>query len=168
MPPIDPQSLDRLYRQQAPALRLYARQWLGGGGEDLVHDAFVRLAQQRSPPDRVVPWLFRVVRNAALMANRTAARRQKREAAAGNTDPWFAPGADPLEADEAARMLAELPLDQREVIVARIWGGLTFEEIARLTGTALPSAYRRYHAGLAQLRERLEGRWPLTNQNPTT
>ena len=34
----------------------------------------------------------------------------------------------------ATRALEGLPLAEREVVVARIWGGLSFEEIAGLTG----------------------------------
>jgi RNA polymerase sigma-70 factor (ECF subfamily) len=59
-----------------------------------------------------------------------------------------------------------LPLEQREVVVARIWGGLTFEEVARLAGCSLPTAQRRYQAGLAVLRERLDCPW--TNIPPAT
>jgi hypothetical protein len=69
---MEPTVLGRLYRQHAPALRLYARQW-GGSAEDLVQEAFVRLAQQTPPPEQILPWLYRVVRNAALMALCTAA-----------------------------------------------------------------------------------------------
>ena len=65
MPSIEPDALGRLYRQHAPALRLYARQW-PGAGEDLVQDAFVKLARQSPPPEQVLPWLYRVVRNGAL------------------------------------------------------------------------------------------------------
>ena len=52
------------------------------------------------------------------------------------------------------------------MIVARLWGGLTFEEVGRLAGCSPPTAHRRYQAGLAELRERLEGRW--TRTAPTT
>jgi DNA-directed RNA polymerase specialized sigma24 family protein len=55
-----------------------------------------------------------------------------------------------------------LPLEQREVVVARIWGGLTFEELAHLVGCSLPTAHRRYQAGLVALRERLKGPWTHT------
>jgi RNA polymerase sigma factor (sigma-70 family) len=164
MRPMTPTILGQLYRQHAPALRLYARQW-GGGAEDLVQIAFVRLAQQMPPPERVVPWLYRVVRNEALAAQRSATRRRRREQRAGSPEAWFSPAEDRIDADEAARHLAELPLDFREVIVARLWGGLTFDEVAVLVGCSLPTAHRRYHTGLAQLRERLEGQWTRT---PTT
>jgi RNA polymerase sigma factor (sigma-70 family) len=164
MRPLDPEVLGDLYRRHAPALRLYARQW-PGAGDDLVHDAFVRLAGQCPPPELVLPWLYRVVRNAALADRRSAGRRRRRETVASAPEAWFSPTENRLDAREAARRLAELPLGMREIIVARLWGGLTFEEVARLIGCSLPTAHRRYHAGLAELRERLEGRW---NTTPTT
>src|SRR5947209_3201457 len=161
MRPMEPPQLGRLYRQHAPALRLYARQW-GSGAEDLVQDAFVQLARQTPPPEHILPWLYRVVRNAAHAAHRHAARRRRREERVGTPEVWFAAVDDVLDAREATRRLAELPLDLREVIVARLWGGLTFEEVAQLVGCSLPTAHRRYQAGLAELRERLEGRWKIT------
>jgi RNA polymerase sigma-70 factor (ECF subfamily) len=158
---IAPEELGRLYREYAPALRLYARQW-PGGTEDLVQDAFAKLAQQSPAPDQVLPWLYRVVRNAALSASRGEARRRRREDRASAAEAWFAAADDRIDGREATRLLAELPLEQREVVVARIWGGLTFDEVARLAGCSLPTAHRRYQAGLAALRERLKGSWTHT------
>ena len=57
-----------------------------------------------------------------------------------------------LDAALASEALAKLPLEQREVIVAHLWGGLTFEQIAELTGGSAATAWRRYGAGLAELR----------------
>jgi RNA polymerase sigma factor (sigma-70 family) len=164
---MEPTALGRLYRQHAPALRLFARQW-GGSAEDLVQEAFVRLAQQTPPPEQILPWLYSVVRNAARMAQRTATRRRQREQRASKPEAWFITNEDRLDAGEATRLLVELPLELREVIVARLWGGLTFEEIARLVGCSLPTAHRRYQTGLAQLRERLDGRWIQTPIAPKT
>ena len=59
-----------------------------------------------------------------------------------------------------------LPLEQREVLVARLWGGLTFEQIAELNGTSSSSTHRLYHAGLAALRERLRVSCPNSPSNP--
>ena len=156
MPRIAPDELGRLYREHARALCLYAWQW-PEGDEDLVQDAFVKLAQQSPEPEQVLPWLYRVVRNGALAAGRGAARRRRREKRVSAAEAWFAAAEDHIDGREATRLLAELPLEQREVVVARIWGGLLFEEIAQLTGCSLPTAHRRYQAGLAALRERLEG-----------
>jgi RNA polymerase sigma-70 factor (ECF subfamily) len=151
MPSLEPRELGRLYRQHAPALRLYARQW-GEGSEDLVQEAFVRLAQQLSPPDQVLPSLYRVIRNQALADNRGAIRRRQRETRQGDYAStllnWFADAGDQLDAQEATRLLGELSLEFREVVVARLWSGLTFAEIAELVGCSLPTAQRRYQAAL--------------------
>lgn len=167
MPSMEPDALGRLYRQHAPALRLYARQW-PGVGEDLVQDAFVKLARQSPPPEQALPWLYRVVRNGALALGREAVRRRRREGRAGAPEAWFAAVDDRLDAQDVVRHLAALPLELREVIVARLWGGLTFDEIARLVGCSLPTAHRRYQTGLSELRERLDGRWTRNSPLPTT
>jgi RNA polymerase sigma factor (sigma-70 family) len=164
MPPLTPHDLGLLYRQHAPALRLYARQW-PGCADDIVQDAFVALARQSPPPDSVAPWLYHVVRTGAAAVARSTARRRRREGVASNPEAWFAATDDRLDAADAARALADLPLEFREVIVARLWGGLTFDEVARLVGCSLPTAHRRYHAGLTELRKRLEGQ---CNRTPTT
>jgi RNA polymerase sigma factor (sigma-70 family) len=163
MAQIAPEELGRLYREHAPALRLYARQW-PYGEEDLVHDAFIKLAQQSPPPVQVLPWLYRVVKNSALAAGRGAARRRRREDRVSGLEVWFDAGDDQLDGREATRLLADLPLEQREVVVARIWGGLTFDEVAEVAACSLATAHRRYNAGLATLRERLMGPWTC----PTT
>ena len=159
--PMEPTLLGCLYRQHAPALRLYARQW-NGNADDLVQNAFVSLAQQSPPPLQVLPWLYRVVRNGALAAHRDASRRRQREQRASTPEAWFSMVEDHPDTDQAIRSLADLPVELREVIVARLWGGLTFEDIAQLVGCSLPTAHRRYQKGLAQLRKRLEGQWTQT------
>jgi RNA polymerase sigma-70 factor (ECF subfamily) len=166
MTPMEPQVLGRLYRQHAPALLLYARQW-ADYAEDLVQEAFVRLAQESPPPERALPWLYRVVRNEAHAVHRSGARRRRREEQVGSRVAWFAAVDDRLDAREATDQLALLPLELREVIVARLWGGLTFDEVARLVGCSLATAHRRYQAGLGELRERLEGRWTSPHPTPT-
>ncbi len=154
MPPLTPHDLGRLYRQHAPALRLYVRQW-PDCAEDIVQDAFIALARQSPPPEQAAAWLYRVVRNKAVASVRSTVRRRRRENAASAPEAWLGTADDRLDAAAAARALASLPLELREVIVARLWGGLTFDEVARLVGCSLPTAHRRYHAGLTELRTRL-------------
>jgi len=151
-----PEPIGRLIDTHAAALTLYARQWCAAP-EDVVQEAFVKLAAQVTAPPNVVPWLYTVVRNGALTAARADRRRQKHEATAASRSPaWFVPAEPPgLDAATAANALAQLPLDEREVIVAHLWGGLTFEQIGRLTGSSAATAYRRYAAGLTALRNRL-------------
>lgn len=151
-----PEVLARLIDRHAPALVLYARQWCDAP-EDIVQEAFLQLVRQKVPPRNVLPWLYRVVRNAALSAARASRRRQRHEAiAAGRSATWFQPAEGTgLDAEAAAAALGTLPVEQREVIVAYLWGGLTFKEIAALTGHPSSTIHRWYQTGIASLRERL-------------
>ena len=160
-----PELLAKLLDEHGPPLVLYARQWCNAP-EDVVQEAFLQLIRQKKPPDRVVPWLYRVVRNRAISVSRSQSRRQRYESAAAyRAEPWFLPVEDDcLDAAAASRALEELPLELRETIVARLWGGLSFDEIAELTETSISTAHRRYQAGLAALRARLENPCPLKNE----
>jgi RNA polymerase sigma factor (sigma-70 family) len=152
-----PDELAELVDRHAAALVLYARQWCGCP-EDVVQTAFLKLVRLRARPDNLVPWLYRVVRNGAIDASRAARRRQKYEAAAADrADPWFSPPDDPtgLDARAAADALATLPAETREIVVAHLWGGLTFEQIAQAVDSSAATCYRRYAAGLAALRLKL-------------
>src|SRR5262245_15244170 len=157
-----PQELAGLIDAHAAALVLFARQWCAAP-EDVVQDAFLKLVGQRTSPRDAAAWLYRVVRNAAIDAARSDRRRQKRESAAARPEGWFqAPEeTDDLDAAAATAALAALPLEQREPIVAHLWGGLTFEQIADVAGCAASTAFRRYSAGLAALRNRLGALCPL-------
>ena len=151
-----PELLGRLVDDHAAALVLYARQWCSTP-EDVVQEAFVKLVDQAMPPTSPLPWLYRVVRNGALAASRTEQRRRRHETAVAAQKPsWFVPTEAPgLDGALAAASLATLPIEQREAIVARLWGGLTFDQIAELAGSSSSSVHRWYVAGLATLRERL-------------
>jgi RNA polymerase sigma-70 factor (ECF subfamily) len=149
--------LGRLFDTHAGALRLYACQWCDGSvAEDVVQEAFVSLARQGSLPDQVAAWLHRVVRNAAISAGRSQRRRNKRESLVSSGEACFSTVDDRIDAQIAAQYLDELDPDCREVIIARVWGGLTFDEVARLQRCSLTTAYRRYQDGLMRLHQRLE------------
>jgi RNA polymerase sigma-70 factor (ECF subfamily) len=155
-----PDQLAELVNRHAAALVLYARQWCATP-EDVVQTAFLKLARQRTPPDNLLPWLYKVVRNGAIDASRAARRRQKYEGRAAEITPtWFEASDDPtgLDARAAAAALADLPQEIREIMVAHLWGGLTFEQIADMVGGSASTAYRRYAAGLDLLREKLDAR----------
>jgi RNA polymerase sigma-70 factor (ECF subfamily) len=158
-----PRHLAELIDRHGPALVLYARQWCAVP-EDVVQDAFLKLIALGPQPDDPAAWLYRVVRNRALDAAKTDRRRQKREAAA-RPDAWFVePEIDGLDADRAVAALERLPPELRETVVARLWGGLTFDQIAAASGCSASSAFRRYEAGIAALRESLGVSCP---SNPT-
>jgi RNA polymerase sigma-70 factor (ECF subfamily) len=153
---VGPELLSQLVERHAAALVLYARQWCSAP-EDVVQEAFLKLVEQRTPPANPAAWLFRVVRNAAISADRSARRRRRHEeTAAGRAPAWFEASDEPgLDAEAVTAALRVLPVDQREAIVAHLWGGLTFEQIGELAGCSSSTAHRRYLTGLAALRERL-------------
>jgi RNA polymerase sigma-70 factor (ECF subfamily) len=161
-----PEQLDRLVNEHAAALVLYARQWCAAP-EDVVQEAFVKLASRGQSPDNLVGWLYRVVRNGALAAARAERRRRRHETAAALRAPnWFAPvEAARLDGEIATAALQNLSIEEREALVAHLWGGLTFEQIGELTGVSSSTAHRRYLAGLYALRERL--RVPCPNDPKT-
>jgi RNA polymerase sigma-70 factor (ECF subfamily) len=158
-----PELLGRLVDAYAAALVLYARQWCAAP-EDVVQEAFLKLVVQKPPPEQPVLWLYKVVRNRAISAARSARRRHRYETEAAARSPtWFVPteGAG-LDAGAATAALRGLSEEQREMIVAHLWGGLTFEQISSVTGTPTSTAHRWYVAGLSTLRERLNQSCPKT------
>jgi RNA polymerase sigma-70 factor (ECF subfamily) len=133
----------------------------------------VKFAAQRTTPRDPAAWLFKAVRNGAINAGLAQRRRRRHEArAASAAAPWFdgdasARPAQALDPESAQAALAGLPLAQREVIVAHLWAGLTFEQIADVSGMSASSAHRSYQAGLRALRERLGVQCPTNPSRPT-
>lgn len=158
---VTPELLGRLLDEQGGALALYAAQWTEAA-DDCVQEALIELARQPRVPANVVAWLYRVVRNRAISQFRSAARRERREEFAARLrvrDSEAREGeapAEPCDAEDLAAALASLPDELRDVIVARSWSALNFEQIAELTGCSTSTAHRRYEAGLLALRKRLE------------
>jgi RNA polymerase sigma-70 factor (ECF subfamily) len=147
--------LRRVLAERGSALTLYARQWCDSP-EDAVQEALVRLAEQPVTPARLAPWLYRVTRNLAISQGRAARRRRRRETRAADGKAWFTSQPQPaLDAEAATAALEKLSGEAREVVVARIWGELTFEQIAEVTGLSTTTAHRRYAEGLERLRELL-------------
>ena len=170
---MEPDRIGALIEGLASGLHLFARQWTRSP-EDVVQDAFVALASLADEPREPTAWLYRAVRNGAINAGIAERRRQRRETVAvRQTSRWFeadptSPGSHDIDPDAAQAALADLPDPQREVIVAHLWGGLTFEQIATLTGSSSSAAHRHYRAGLQTLRNHLEApcRPPLTTTKP--
>jgi len=155
----------RLIDNHGATLVLCARQWCQEP-EDVVQEAFIKLVRQSRPPDDAVAWLYRVVRNGAIDASKMARRRQRREAAVARPVRWFIePEVDGLEAETAVTALERLVPEQREVIVARHWGGLSFEQIAEVVGCSASTAFRRYSAGVEDLRKQLGVSCPNRSSN---
>lgn len=145
-----------LYETKAAGLILYGSA-LGlshAEAEDVLQDTFVALMQQRQRPERVEHYCVRSFRNRALNYRRSLWRRIAREL---ESNHWFEATEEESPGECAAmRCLEELPLEQREVIVLKIWHSRTFEEIGELLDISPNTAAGRYRYGLQKMKNRLE------------
>ncbi len=152
------------FHQVAPSLVLYARQLTPSpaDADDVVQMAFVRWWRRFPDGDKDhIPLLYAAVRTIALDLRRSDSRRVKREAISEITLPGEdAPVFDvPPERRETAeivtRALAALPEEQREVVTLKLWGGLTFQEIATALGISINTVAGRYRYALNHLQKQL-------------
>ncbi|HWA84592.1 MAG TPA: sigma-70 family RNA polymerase sigma factor [Opitutus sp.] len=159
------QSWKEWFELHGPKLLLCARQWTRSraDAEDVVQDAFVRFwRRQRQLPGEPLALLLTSIRRAALDRARRESRRGAREedALAGDADDLGLFGTA-AEVDDRRRAiesaLLRLPSEQREVLVLRIWGELTFAAIAHQLDVPLNTAASRYRYALAALRHELTG-----------
>ena len=155
-----------LERHEEPLVS-YARRRLGGDLErarDAVQEAFLRLCKERREDveERLAEWLYTVVRHQTHDVRRKESRmtelsdeRMQRRGA----------GLDPATArvdvkDEAAFVLTALgvlPERQQEALRLKFQHGLTYREIARVTGEPAGTVGWRIHTGIAALRRVLAG-----------
>lgn len=150
----------RLYDQHGPALVLYACSIVAdsSAAEDVVHQIFLRLLHGDIPvPGAPEAYLYRAVRNAALNSRRNGKRSISLEEQSLGAKSFFQHGDENREAALALQTaLQELPEEQREVVVLRIWSGMTLEETANLCGITANTAASRYRYAIEKLRERLK------------
>lgn len=145
------------FSELAPGLVLFARQFArtSADAEDIVQDAFVRFwRKEHSIENRAL--LFATVRSVALDLLRRDARRARREANAAleveqSTLPQF--DFDDGSQHELAAAVARLPVEQREVLVMKIWNELTFAEIGQALGISQNTAASRYRYALVALKK---------------
>ena len=136
--------------------------------EDIVHDLFVRLARSGAlcgDVDDPDAYAFTSLRHAVFRRRqrrsleRTTIERIGREREADGRVSGGSTAAhqgEPAAADgRLARALAMLPEAQREVVVLKIDGGLTFAQIAKVTNVSLNTAAGRYRYALEKLRAAL-------------
>src|SRR5436305_14850189 len=153
----EPVWCEQLYEAKAAELLLYGRA-LGlshAEAEDVLQETFVALMALQAEPRQPLYYCVRTYRNRALNYKRSLWRRLTREL---ESRRWFEKSADESPAERAAmRCLSQLPVEQREVIVLKIWHGCTFEEIGDLLELSPNTIAGRYRYGLQKLRNRLEG-----------
>ena len=161
---LSPDELEQLMRRHSPALRLFAAQWTNSA-DDAVQESFIRLMAQSSRPSNVVAWLYRVVRNRAISMSRSTRRRRNHESQVADKSWFVGPPQQGVDAEELSEAMSGLEQTLREIVIARIWGGLGFAELAEVLGVSTATAHRRYQQALGELRERLEQ--PCLSKNET-
>ena len=144
-----------LYDQHGPALVAYARSFVtdAAAAEDVVHQVFLRLLSvEIAMPDAPVAYVYCAIRNAALNARRNGQRDAPLDS---NSTVFERRDGNREAALTLQRALEELPEEQREVVVMRVWSGMTLEEVAAASGAPLNTVASRYRYALDKLREKL-------------
>jgi len=145
-------------------LILYAQRLLGelGRARDVVQETFLRLC--RTPRGDVAgheaAWLYTVCRRAALDVKRKERRmtllNDQTASAFASTAPDPAHVIEQSDsAAEVLRMLDRLPENQKEAITLKFGHGLSYKEIAEITGHTVSNVGFLIHAGLKAVRQRL-------------
>jgi len=160
--PLSPEELCSLIDDHFSILLLYARQWDADGADDLVQDAFLQLVRRsrwEGRPPQPLAWLFQVVRNGAIdLGRKKKTAKNHEEAIAAEKKPirFETPENAIIRADEIQVLLAALPQEQREIVVERIWGGLSFDEIATLHKTSRTTVFRTYTDAIAKMKKKYQ------------
>ncbi len=123
-----------------------------------MQDAFIRFWRTRDDVSEPVGYLYSCVKHCALDWHRGRQRQRRREVAVARpeAETLFAGALEQHErrlAIEAA--IRSLPENQSEVLVMRIWGGLSFPQIGAALDTSENTAASRYRYALAKLRAQL-------------
>jgi RNA polymerase sigma-70 factor, ECF subfamily len=143
-----------LYQRDGPALLAYAASLLGSraSAEDVLHQVFIGLLSKAEQPAEARPYLFKCVRNCALNLRRNGARMVSLD-----EQQWLVKPQGMMEAGiEVEISLRGLPPEQREVVLMRVWGEMTLEEIATVLDVPANTVASRYRYALAKLREILK------------
>lgn len=149
--------LERLVSQYGPAWRLFAAR-LSRAPDDLVQEALLRLIRQSPAPDDPAAWVFRVLRNLHIDASRSAQKRQARLEQVARQNPTFqACTSETLIQREALEQaLEKLESDELLVVIGRVWGKLTLEQLGEILECSTATAMRRQRAALERLATLIE------------
>lgn len=138
--------------------------------EDIFQDACVKIIQSiragRYQDDgKFLPWAMRITRNLCYDHLR-AAKRAPRVTLPDGQDIFALLDMGEHNAedrimsrqsgDRVRQMLDHIPHEQREVIVLRMYGNLSFKEIAELTDVGINTALGRMRYGLINLRKLMQ------------
>lgn len=134
--------------------------------EDIFQDAFLKMIKtikegRYAEQGKFLPWAIRVAHNLCMDHFRKSRQNipvtlpdgQDISSLFGASD-LVADGIEKRQVHDSVRKLVEdLPEEQREVIVLRIYADLSFKQIAELTGVSINTALGRMRYALINLRK---------------
>jgi RNA polymerase sigma factor (sigma-70 family) len=156
-----PWALEELYRDLAPAVTSYLRLHGAADPDDLASETFVSVLTglgsfTGEEPD-LRAWVFTIAHRRLVDEWRRAARRPRRsdageEALAGRVGGNVEHEAmAALGTERVHEVCAGLPPDQRAVVLLRVLGDLTVEEVARVLGRSPAAVKALQRRGLLAL-----------------
>lgn len=123
--------------------------------EDAVLDALLAVSQLEQAPDNLLAYVFRTVRNKALHSKQQA----QRFTAETDFDEFIDTRSQTPEQQIFLRQilahLDKLESNQQQVLIMKLFGDLSFQEIAEVTANNPNTVASWYRRGLAQLKESL-------------
>jgi RNA polymerase sigma-70 factor, ECF subfamily len=156
-------------RLEVPLVAYVRRQLWGDleAARDIVQDAFVKLCQQAWPEiePHATAWLYRTCRNRAIDLSRREGRMSaihtgtdvaSLQDRAGHGPDHRAEQGEQL--DQLRAGVGQLTDQQQEVLRLRLHDGLSYRQIAEVTGLTTTNVGYHLHQAISQLRTRLEAR----------
>jgi RNA polymerase sigma factor (sigma-70 family) len=164
--------ISEVFGREATRLGQFIRRRVSdvGVAEDILQDVFsefIESERRALPIEQVGAWLFRVARNRITdwfrrKKSGTGAPGDGKEGDLSWEDTFPSPDAGPDELYARERVLQklvealeDLPEGQRAIFIAHEFDGLSFREIAKLTGESVNTLLSRKYAAVQSLRKRL-------------
>jgi RNA polymerase sigma-70 factor (ECF subfamily) len=162
----EPEQLEILLRRHAPRLLAFLVRMVGDRhrSEELFQEVFLAIWMHRSRyeyPRPFKPWLYTIAVNKCRESFR--GRRPATLPLAETNGVCAAPSPPEalIAAEEAALVaeaVAQLPEQQRSVVLLRVWEMLSYADIADIVGCTEATVRSHMHHGLAGLRRYLQQR----------
>jgi RNA polymerase sigma factor (sigma-70 family) len=158
--------LAAMKRHEASLLRFASAIVGPDDARDMVQETFLELcrADRATVDPHLVQWLFTVCRNRAISQKRKARRHTDVEEtmSLASTEAGPHTALERKQAEESiASLIAGLPERSREVVALKFGGGLSYKEIADVTGLSVSHVGVILHEAIKSVRERfskLEGK----------
>ena len=138
--------------------------------DDIFQETFIKViktlkSQSYNEEGKFLPWVMRIAHNLVVDHFRRAKKMPfQRETEEYSIFNYMSDNSLNIEGQiisaqvetDLVKLLDELPLDQKEVLVMRMYQDLSFKEIADLTGVSINTALGRMRYALLNLRKIIE------------